>query len=33
MYKLTAAGDGVLHAGFLQQFDGMWRQARREDGR
>jgi transcriptional regulator with XRE-family HTH domain len=33
MYKLTAAGDGVLHAGFLRQFDDMWRQARREDGR
>ena len=29
MYKLTAAGDGVLHAGFLRQFDDMWRQARR----
>lgn len=33
MYKLTAADDGVLHAGFLRQFDDMWRQARREDGR
>ena len=33
MYKLTAAGDGVLHAGFLRQFDDTWRQARREDGR
>jgi hypothetical protein len=31
--KLTAAGDGVLHAGFLRQFDDVWRQARREDGR
>lgn len=27
MYKFTAAGDGVLHAGFLRQFDEMWRQA------
>ncbi len=27
MYKLTAAADGVLHAGFLRQFDDMWRQA------
>ncbi len=33
MYKVTAAGDGVLHAGFLRQFDDMWRQARRENGR
>ena len=33
MYKLTAAGDGVLHAGFLRQFDDMWRQARQEDRR
>jgi hypothetical protein len=32
MYKLTAAGDGVLHAGFLRQFDEMWRQARRVNG-
>jgi hypothetical protein len=28
MYKFTAA-DGVLHAGFLRQFDDMWRQARK----
>ena len=28
MYKLTAAGDGVLHAGFLRQFDDMWRMPR-----
>jgi transcriptional regulator with XRE-family HTH domain len=28
MYKLAAAEDGVLHAGFLRQFDEMWRQAR-----
>ena len=33
MYKLTAAGDGVLHAGFLRQFDDMWRQARHPGGR
>jgi len=33
MYKLTAADDGVLHAGFLRQFEDMWRQARREAGR
>jgi transcriptional regulator with XRE-family HTH domain len=29
MYKFTAATDGVLHAGFLRQFDDMWRQARK----
>jgi hypothetical protein len=28
VYKLTAATDGVLHAGFRRQFDEMWRQAR-----
>ncbi|MBF6296162.1 XRE family transcriptional regulator [Nocardia amamiensis] len=28
MYKLTAATNGVLHAGFLRQFEQMWRQAR-----
>jgi hypothetical protein len=33
MYKLTAAADGVLHAGFRRQFDDMWRTARRENGR
>jgi transcriptional regulator with XRE-family HTH domain len=33
MYKLTAASDGVLHAGFLRQFDDMWRGARPETGR
>jgi transcriptional regulator with XRE-family HTH domain len=32
MYKLTAAADGVLHAGFLRQFDDMWRQARPHGG-
>jgi hypothetical protein len=30
MYKFTASGDGVLHAGFLRHFDDMWRQARLE---
>ena len=33
MYKLTAAGDGVLHAGFLRQFEDMWRNARPSNGR
>ena len=33
MYKLTAAGHGVLHAGFLRQFNDLWLQARREDAR
>jgi hypothetical protein len=33
MYKLTAARVGVLHAGFLRQFDDMWRQARRDNGK
>lgn len=33
MYKLTAASDGVLHAGFLRQFDEMWRNARPQTGR
>src|SRR6266700_2624479 len=34
MYKFTAAGDGVLHAGFLRQFDDMWWQATgRTEGR
>jgi transcriptional regulator with XRE-family HTH domain len=33
MYKLTAARDGVLHAGFLRQFEDMWRLARRENGK
>jgi transcriptional regulator with XRE-family HTH domain len=33
MYKLTAAEDGVLHAGFLRQFEDMWRQARPQNGR
>jgi transcriptional regulator with XRE-family HTH domain len=29
MYKLAAATDGVLHAGFLRQFADMWCQANR----
>lgn len=29
MYKLAAATDGVLHAGFLRQFEDMWCQANR----
>jgi hypothetical protein len=28
MYKLAAAGDGVLHAGMSRQFEDMWRRAR-----
>ena len=32
MYKLTAAADGVLHAGFLRQFDDMWHQSRQANG-
>jgi hypothetical protein len=31
MYKLTAAADGVLHAGFLRHFEDMWRRARRAE--
>ncbi|MFI0451945.1 hypothetical protein [Actinomadura sp. 6N118] len=31
MYKLTAATDGVLHAGFRRQYDDMWRRARRPE--
>jgi transcriptional regulator with XRE-family HTH domain len=33
MYKLTAASDGVLHAGMTRQFEEMWRNARRADGK
>jgi len=29
MYKLAAAGDGVLHSGFRRQFQDTWRHARR----
>lgn len=32
MYKLTAADDGVLHAGFRRHFDDVWRRARRPEG-
>lgn len=32
MYKLTAAANGVLHCGFLRQFDAAWQQARRTQG-
>lgn len=32
MYKLAAATDGVLHAGFLRHFEEMWRLAKRENG-
>jgi transcriptional regulator with XRE-family HTH domain len=28
MYKLTAATNGVLHAGFLRQYDDAWQRAR-----
>jgi hypothetical protein len=27
-YRLAAAGGGMLHAGFLRQFEGMWRTSR-----
>jgi transcriptional regulator with XRE-family HTH domain len=30
MYKLAAAGDGVLHAGFCRQFDDMWHRSRHQ---
>ena len=33
MYKLTAVGDGVLHAGMTRQFEDMWRRARRAGGK
>jgi hypothetical protein len=33
MYKLTAATDGVLHAGMTRQFDDMWRRAHRVSGK
>lgn len=32
VYKLTAAADGVLHAGFRRQYDDLWRRARRVGG-
>jgi transcriptional regulator with XRE-family HTH domain len=28
MYKFTAADNGVLHAGFLRYFDGLWERSR-----
>jgi hypothetical protein len=28
MYKLTAAGNGVLHAGFVRHFEDVWQRAR-----
>lgn len=33
MYKLTAAADGVLHAGMSRQFGDMWRRARHVSGK
>lgn len=32
MYKFTAAANGVLHAGFLRQYDDAWQRARRLRG-
>jgi hypothetical protein len=32
MYKLTAAADGVLHAGFRRYFNDLWRGARQQNG-
>ena len=32
MYKLTAATDGVLHAGFRRYFNDLWRGARQQNG-
>lgn len=32
LYKLTAAAEGVLHAGFRRYFDDLWREARRPNG-
>jgi transcriptional regulator with XRE-family HTH domain len=32
LYKLTAAADGVLHAGFRRYFDDLWRQSRHPHG-
>lgn len=29
MYKLTAAANGVLHAGFVRHFDDVWQRSRR----
>jgi len=33
MYRLTAAADGVLHAGMSRQFGDMWRRARHVSGK
>lgn len=32
MYKLTAASNGVLHAGFLRHFDDVWQRSRLVQG-
>ena len=32
MYKLTAAANGVLHAGPLRHFDGVWQRSRLVQG-
>ncbi|MFI0357928.1 hypothetical protein [Actinomadura sp. 9N407] len=32
VYKLTAAADGMLHAGFRRYYDDMWRRSRRPGG-
>ena len=32
MYKLTAAANGVLHAGFLRHFDDVWQRSRLVQG-
>lgn len=33
MYRLTAASDGVLHAGMTRQFEDMWRNGRHISGK
>jgi transcriptional regulator with XRE-family HTH domain len=32
MYKLTAAANGVLHAGFVRHFEDVWQRSRRVQG-
>ncbi len=32
MYKFTAAENGVLHGGFIRQFEDAWQRARRLPG-
>jgi hypothetical protein len=32
MYKLTAAANGVLHAGFVRHFEDVWQQSRQVQG-